>query len=92
MSLYKRLLEFAEQHKCNTCKGHGAVNDAEPGDMYYRAKKCPDCNGVGLDRPIDSLVTDTIKDIHHMTVSDKDAYTKIHTIHHMCDQALGHKK
>lgn len=30
--------------------------------------------------------------VHTLTISDRDAYGKIHMIHARCDQLLGHKQ
>ena len=33
--------------RCDKCKGHGWIDDAERGDIYYNSYPCPECGGTG---------------------------------------------
>ena len=47
-SAYEQLKEQVERKACPTCKGHGEVDDAEPGDIAYNTYVCPECKGSGF--------------------------------------------
>ncbi len=47
-SKYEKLLKELMIKRCERCHGSGMCDDAEPGDISYRAWVCKDCNGKGM--------------------------------------------
>lgn len=47
MSKFEDELASLEATRCPTCKGAGALDDADFGDIFYRTWKCNDCKGSG---------------------------------------------
>jgi hypothetical protein len=45
---YEQLATELEARKCPSCGGLGTKDDAEPGDIAFRAWKCLPCKGTGL--------------------------------------------
>ena len=91
MNTYLELKQELEDAKCTVCYGAGKVNDAEPGDMSYSEAVCPTCKGTGFGNKGPRLLR-FIQFIHDATVSKSDANSKLHTIHELCDEQLGHKQ
>lgn len=47
MNLFQAKMECLAEEMCKRCHGSGKIDDAEPGDIYFREYICPDCNGTG---------------------------------------------
>ena len=45
---YQQMLEETLNKACKTCGGAGELNDADPGDTWFRTWQCPDCLGTGI--------------------------------------------
>lgn len=48
MTTFEEVMRELENDRCQPCYGTGALNDAESGDIYYKAWECTHCEGTGL--------------------------------------------
>ena len=48
MSQFDDAMSELEAKRCPTCKGSGALDDAEDGDIFYHTWTCDHCNGSGF--------------------------------------------
>ena len=59
---YNRLMQENQRllkiiFPCPRCHGIGKLDDAEPGDIYFRTWKCPDCNGFDVSAEKEKLLS-----------------------------------
>lgn len=47
ISAYQKELRQVMAKKCETCGGLGFLTDAEPGDIFYKERRCAKCRGTG---------------------------------------------
>jgi DnaJ-class molecular chaperone len=47
MSQFEDEMAALEATRCPTCKGSGALDDAEDGDIFYHTWTCDHCKGTG---------------------------------------------
>ncbi len=52
-SSYSKVSEQLLEIKCDTCKGSGKCDDAEPGDIYFSTWVCKSCNGNGFKHSVE---------------------------------------
>lgn len=46
---FERQLKELKAKRCYKCKGHGTLNDAEPGDISFNIWECDRCRGSGFE-------------------------------------------
>ena len=74
MSKYQEARLGLEAKRCPDCCGLGEIDDAEPGDTFFRKWGCPACRGSGLKESDDDSYATIETESKELGMSDTDTW------------------